>query len=207
MHDEVSIGDLVRGRMAALGLDRRALVVRMGYGNTVKGLRRVDAVLAGNLETALAIRDRLGAALGIAPDAIAALAARDEGRRREAEDRAMLESFRPHAIAVMEKSVPSPIFVAAFAGSDRRRRIDIPEDASPVAFATIARRALPDCLPGFGRTVGFIVNYAHDRAVRFDLEGRPLETLDRAVPLGRATLALAGSGRTIAPMPKGSGLT
>jgi hypothetical protein len=34
--------------------------------------------------------------------------------------------------------------------------------------------------PFFGKTIGFIVNYAPDRAVRFDLDGNPVERFDRA---------------------------
>lgn len=201
MSDGRLVADLVRRRMADLELDRRALVARMGYSNAGKGYRRADAVLAGDVTTALKIRDRLGAALEIAPDEIDAAAAEERRRWLEAVEAAYRQSFRPHAIAMMERQVPSPIFVAALTGAERKRRIDFPDDASPASFPTIARRALPEWLPGFGRSIGFAVNYTPDHAVRFGLDCQPLEVLDRAMRLGCATLTL-GSGRDIAPFLK-----
>ena len=47
-----------------------------------------------------------------------------------------------------------------------------------------------DLLQFFGATTGFIVNYTPDHAVRFDLEGRPTETLSRAYRPGEVTLYL-----------------
>jgi hypothetical protein len=49
----------------------------------------------------------------------------------------------------------------------------------------------------FGRATGFIVNYSPDHAVRFDLEGKPVEVLDRAYRLGEATFHL--KGRVVSP--------
>jgi hypothetical protein len=53
----------------------------------------------------------------------------------------------------------------------------------------------------FGLTTGFIVNYTADHAVRFDLEGRPMETLARAYRPGEVTLHLGG--RAIPPASVG----
>jgi hypothetical protein len=40
--------------------------------------------------------------------------------------------------------------------------------------------------------VGFIINYSPDCAVRFDLEGNPVELFDRAHRPGEATLSIGG---------------
>jgi hypothetical protein len=50
----------------------------------------------------------------------------------------------------------------------------------------------PDTLPAFGRPVGVIVNYTPDRAVRFDLDGKPLVILPRAPRPTDAYIALCG---------------
>jgi hypothetical protein len=47
-------------------------------------------------------------------------------------------------------------------------------------------------IPTFDMTTGFVINYSPDDAVRFDLEGKPLEVLDRAYRLGQATFHLKG---------------
>jgi hypothetical protein len=41
-------------------------------------------------------------------------------------------------------------------------------------------------------TTGFVVNYTPDHAMRFDLEGKPIETLARAYQPGEVVLCLGG---------------
>ena len=43
-----------------------------------------------------------------------------------------------------------------------------------------------------GPTIGFVVNYSPDRAVRFDLAGNPVAMLDRAYEPGPVTLLIGG---------------
>ena len=45
-------------------------------------------------------------------------------------------------------------------------------------------------VPFFGPTTGFVINYTPDRAVRFDLEGNPVECLPCAYFPGDVTLTL-----------------
>jgi len=47
-------------------------------------------------------------------------------------------------------------------------------------------------VPAFGRIVGLAINYAPNRAVRFDLQGRALELLPRACRVGTATFTMKG---------------
>ena len=47
-------------------------------------------------------------------------------------------------------------------------------------------------LPCFGRPVGIIINYTPDWAVRFDLNGKAVESFDAAYRLGEATLSIRG---------------
>jgi hypothetical protein len=48
----------------------------------------------------------------------------------------------------------------------------------------------------FGRTTGFIVNYTPDHAVRFDVDGNPVESLPQAYVPGTVEVVL-GRGRKI----------
>ena len=49
---------------------------------------------------------------------------------------------------------------------------------------------LPEQTIAFGRPIGVTVNYAPDRAVRYDLKGDPIETLTEAVRCGKAYLTV-----------------
>jgi hypothetical protein len=51
----------------------------------------------------------------------------------------------------------------------------------------------------FGRAVGIVVNYSPDCAVRFDLQGEPLEILPRAYEPGTLTVSIRGK-----PVPPGA---
>jgi hypothetical protein len=53
-------------------------------------------------------------------------------------------------------------------------------------------------LPAFGNAIGFIVNYSPDFAVKYSLEGTPLEIFDAAYRVGDATLLVKGK-----PIPLG----
>ena len=53
----------------------------------------------------------------------------------------------------------------------------------------IRRRAT---LPAFGAPTGFVINYAPDHAIRYDLDGHAVETLGRAKRLGSTSFALSG---------------
>lgn len=45
-------------------------------------------------------------------------------------------------------------------------------------------------IPTFGRPTGFVVNYSPNQAIRFDLNGKPVETWDRAQRLGKLEFAI-----------------
>jgi hypothetical protein len=49
-----------------------------------------------------------------------------EKREAEAHDKIWRENFRPHAIVLTERTVPSPIFVAAIIGIDKLLRTSTP---------------------------------------------------------------------------------
>ena len=67
-------------------------------------------------------------------------------------------------------------------GADRWLRIPLDLSQPPVTFAAQALEVVRRTrfVQFFGATTGFIVNYDPDRAIRFDLDGNPVEVLDRA---------------------------
>ncbi len=48
-----------------------------------------------------------------------------EKREAEAREKIWRENFRPHAIILTERTVPSPMFVAAIVGVEKLFRIDL----------------------------------------------------------------------------------
>ena len=115
---------------------------RAGYKNIAKGLRRLDELLAGDLDKSIRA---LPAALDVPPEVVEH--AMDETRRRIAEaqeaarqarEAAWRDGFRPHAIILTERTVPQPIFVAAIIGVERLLRIDFDIALAPGSYANRA---------------------------------------------------------------------
>jgi hypothetical protein len=119
-----------------------------------------------------------------------------EKHEAEARDKIWRENFCPHAIILTERTVPSPIFVAAMIGVEKLLRIDLDLSQGPVSFVRHVLDRLSDQVPTFGKPIGFVINYSPDRAVRFDSNGRPIAILDKAIRPGTATLFPLG-GRPI----------
>ena len=74
--------------------------------------------------------------------------------------------------------------------------LQIPLDLSqpPVTFAAQAHAVVKKTpfVPFHGATMGFIVNYSPDHAVRFDLDGDPVESFECAYIPGEVELFLRG---------------
>ena len=120
-----------------------------------------------------------------------------ERQEAEARDKIWRENFCPHAIILTERTVPSPIFVAAIIGVEKLLRIDLDATQGPVRFVRQVLDRLPEGVPAFGKTAGFVINYSPDKAVRFDQNWQPIAILDKAVRPGTAVLLRLG-GRPIA---------
>jgi hypothetical protein len=195
----LAIEALVRGRCHELGLRPVELVRRCGYQNVSKGLRRLEQLRAGEFARTTGLVRALPTALEVPVDAVREAVEKTQRYLQECAEAAWRADFRPHAIIITERSRPEPIFVAAFIGVDVLLRVDFDLTAAPDTFAKQSldglRRKLArwrGSLPAFGRPTGFIINYSPDRAVRFDLEGKPAELFDRAFRLGEATLSIGG---------------
>jgi hypothetical protein len=112
--------------------------------------------------------------------------------KAEARDKIWRETFRPHAIILTERTVPSPIFVAAMIGVEKLLRIDLDLSQGPMNFVRQVLDCLPERVPAFGKPIGFVINYSPDEAVRFDRNGQPIEIFEKAVRPGTAFLRLGG---------------
>jgi hypothetical protein len=197
MKSALPIGTLIRARMSELNISRGELAKRFGYKNLAKGIRRIDALCDGDLERTKHLFGLLPQALETSPESVK-LALEESFREiksaqeQEAEAREKLwrQNFRPHVIIVTERTIPSPIFVAAILGVEKLLRIDLDLTRRPVSFVEQAFERLPEGVIAFGRTTGFVINYSPEQAVKFDCEGQPIEILDRAVRPGIAGLHL-----------------
>lgn len=88
------LGDLVRDRREGAGLSRQGLAARLGYTNTNKGARRLEAIESGAEADEGLIRKVL-AALGSSPDEAAEALWRDEKERAAAALQAMRTPAEP----------------------------------------------------------------------------------------------------------------
>jgi hypothetical protein len=210
------LADLIQARMQELGLNDEALGKRLGYSNPAKAAGRVHALCNGlplSAKSRFALW-RLPEALELPAEVVTQAVAdteelfaerereAEEQRRltREAEDAAWRASFQPHAVIQTEYTVPTQITICGLMGGAGPRLI-IPLDLSqsPITFVQQAVDAVPEnTMPRsdggrsvmfFGRALGLIVNYSPDSALRCDLDGKPLEALDKAYRPGEVRLS------------------
>ena len=211
---------LITSRCRELRLGRAELVRRCGYKNVSKGLRRLEQVYAGNLEKAQSLVCALPGALELPPDVVRG--ALDKSARQLAEaaagaaaeaEAAWRVAFKPHAYLLGTHTRPSQLlFFAITGGAERWLKIPLDLSQPPLSYAALALAVVrrTPVVRYFGATTGFIVNYTPDHAVRFDLEGKPVETLTHAyrpvevtVSLGRREVSAESFGRVLGTIAKG----
>jgi hypothetical protein len=190
---DLPLSVLIRKRCQDLGLSRGELVLRCGYKNMSKGLRRLDQVYVGEFEKAGALLASLPDALDLPPETVKeAITATTRQIAAEADAR-WRASFKPAAYLLGTSNRPSQIWMfGVTGGAERWLKIPLDISQSPVTYAEQALAVVrkTPVVQFFGPTTGFIVNYTPDHAVRFDAEGRPVETLARAYRPGEVTLYL-----------------
>jgi hypothetical protein len=211
------ITELIEARFRELNLDAMSLGLRLAYKNPAKAAGRVHAICAGHLNSrkSQAALARLPAALDLpAPIvqqaildtrvAIAEeqrLAREKEKAAREARDAEWRRTFKPHAVLLTERRVPSQITFCALTGGVAPRLI-IPFDVSKpsVSFVAQAVTGVRDkapigingrrCVMFFGEPTGFVVNYSPDLALRCDLDGNAVQWLSSAYRIGEVEMAI-----------------
>ncbi len=199
MKSNLAIAALIQSRMTELGLSRGEFAKRLGYKNIAKGIRRIDALCAGDLEGTKQFLEVLPQAMETSAETVKRALDQTvreiesaENQEGEARDKIWRENFCPHAIILTEQTVPSPIFVAAMIGVEKLLRIDLDATQGPVSFVRQVLDRLPEGVPAFGKSIGFVINYSPNQAVRFDRNGEPIAILDKAVRPGTAVLRLGG---------------
>jgi hypothetical protein len=194
---------LIHLRMLQLGIDSQALGFRLGYQNPAKATGRVYALCDGHLANRkskaalLRLPDALELPSHVVAQAILATV-RQERRRiednraaREAEEAAWRTNFSPHAIIEVEHTVLSQITVVGLTGGiEEWLIVRLDHSQPPITFVQQVLAALPEKMqhdpdgrphvPFFGEALGFIINYAPDKALRCSLTGEPLQVLPKA---------------------------
>jgi hypothetical protein len=199
MKSDLAIAALIRSRLTELGLSRGEFVKRQGCKNIAKGIRRIDVLCEGNIEGTKQLMDVLPQALETSAEIVTLALDQTvreielaEKHEAEARDKIWRENFCPHAIILTQRTVPSPIFVAAIIGVEKLLRIDLDATQGPVSFVRQVLDRLPEGVPAFGKPIGFVINYSPDKAVRFDSNGQPIAMLKESVRPGTAVLRLGG---------------
>ena len=111
--------------------------------------------------------------------------------------------FEAHAVLLGARCIPSQITIFAMTGGTKRWLIVLPDlSKPPITYISEVvahiRRHLPRntqgdmLLPFFGQAAGFVMNFKPDYAVRCDLEGEPIEVLDKAHRPGRSEIEVKG---------------
>jgi hypothetical protein len=151
MKSDLAIATLIRSRMTELGLSRGEFAKRLGYKNIAKGIRRIDALCEGDVEGTKQFLDVVPRALETSAETVKRALDQTvreielaEKQEAEARDKIWRENFRPHAIILTERTVPSPIFVAAIIGVEKLLRIDLDLTQRPVSFVRQALDRLPE---------------------------------------------------------------
>ena len=196
---ETAISSLIGARLRELHITKVELVRHCGYRNVAKGIRRLDELCSGNFSRANTLLTKLPDALWVEACVVEiAITATKEAKQHEEEKR-YRDNFRPHGIILCERSRPEPLWLAALIGIDNIVMVEFAE-GSPIL--TYVRQALDgvrekqrifksSSLPAFGRPTGVVSNYTCNKAVEFDLDGKPLRVFDRPVRIGETTLSLA----------------
>jgi hypothetical protein len=190
---ELPLATLITERCRELGLSRSELIARCQYKNIAKGLHRLEQAYAGSLEKAGFLIRQLPEALDLSPETIQRAAADTVRLLAEEEDARWRASFQPEAFLLGTSKRPSQIWMYGISGgADRWLKIplDLSQPQETYAAQALAVVKKTPIVQFFGPTTGFVVNYTPDHAVRFDLDGLPVETLTHAYRPGVVTLYL-----------------
>lgn len=208
-----SIAELLKERSVVLGLSRVDIVKLCGFKNITKGLQRLDDVYAGRLTGIDALLKGLPDALKVTGQQVADAVAETLRRRLAEEDEAWRSAFVPHAIVITEHKRPTQITLAAMTGAGERLHIPLDVTRSPVTFFDQAKAVMTKRLRDtngktfmfFGRPLALAVNYSPDAAVKFDLDGTPIEELARAYQQCQGWVSVGG-GRPMSGRSNKTGL-
>jgi hypothetical protein len=191
--DRYPIGRLVFCRANALGLTRRGLAERLGFRDLTKGHQALSKImLTGTVPPSITnLAGALEADPSLIDEAISATARQQEAEQQRqliGREEAYRAAFRPHLQIQTERTVPSPIFLAALMTVERLRRVRLPDvvaSADPDERDEIVRAAIithyrenSGQVLAFGRVTGYVLVMvagfgALDFGLPFDVNGEP----------------------------------
>src|SRR5271157_498374 len=186
------------------GTSKKDIVIKMGYKNVTKGLRRLQNVLNGGREDKQFLV-KLSQVLSFPVEEIVKI-------RSDYEYRVAKGVFRPHLLAVTSNHIPSPIFVGAMVAHQRYiyleddfLELEYIDQLARVSGHIIAHMVRQDGgIPAFGRIKYYILRKYFDEAktdyLFSDTSGSLIdnpEPQDKSEP-GEASLTVRG--RNILPI-------
>jgi hypothetical protein len=196
-------------RAQALGLSRTDLVRRFGYTDLNSGHRALREFILTGITPSF-IEKKLAHALEVDQDLLDAVLIatarqlRDKaGARILAREDAYQAAFRPHLQIQTERSIPSPIFIAALMTTKRLRLVAVPDDTFSAGEAERDRtikmtiishyREQQGHVSAFGAITGYVLvllpGYAGtDFGLPYDCQGHPAGPMRTVKRLPEATL-------------------
>jgi hypothetical protein len=198
-NSENDVRAFIEARCRELGIRPVELIERCGYGNISKGLRRLDDLYSGAFAKAAGLISRLPRALDVPDSLVKKLIDEAQRRIQDEKEAAWLQTFKPHAIIITERNYPQPLFVAALYGVEALLRIDLDVRQKPISYLQAALTVLQNrsgqyngTIPSFGKPTGVVINYQSDRAVHFDIGGKPIRVLGGAYRIGMVQTTISG---------------
>ncbi len=172
---------LIRNRFRELNVKRVDVVKRMGYSNIAKGLRRLDEFGRDDYRSFPALKSRLATALDVSTEELDDAFQKTRQEIIDEDEAEYRKNFQPHLIWDTAYKTPTPIFVAAMCGAyEKMCRVFI-EGSDPRSYVDQAKKMIPGAfVPGFGKVVGFYINYSPDQSIRYSPDGEPIEHLPKA---------------------------
>jgi hypothetical protein len=131
-----------------------------------------------------------------------------EKAERDAREAEWRKNFRPHAVILTERRIPTQIVFCGLTGGAAARLI-IPFDLSKPSVNFVAQAVTGvgnnapvgqsgrRCVMFFGEPIGLIVNYSPDLGLHCDLEGNAIEWLASAYRIGEVEITIGN--RVVSP--------
>ena len=132
---DAEIGSLLRGQMKATGVSRQQLVGRLGYRNLTKGLRRLDALIAGQRVRG-SLLSRLAELLGVSEEVNGL---RHQGEHEAKELRAQAQEER----GLLGRCIPDLVGHRDQIATTEELRLGLPCESAFVDVTYIGVRYLP----------------------------------------------------------------
>lgn len=150
-----------------------------------------------DLDSSRGLIAKLPEALELPPEIIAEAIEKTRREIHERREQAYRVSFKPHAIIITERVIPTQIVIALLVGAPRFLHIELDLSKARTSFirqalleTRLRLQRFKGIIPFFGAAIGVIVNYSPERAVRYDIDGKAVEVLKGAHRTGDAYLQI-----------------